>query len=91
MKISRIIQEICDEQNVDYKSQHLLDNINGSDIVALKRVYRKLESIKGDLKDIENRHLSVSDFKNAIDEAITLLGKIEHDDIQRAINDLKKE
>lgn len=72
VNISSIIQEVCDKQNIDYKSFNLENNKDqiNKDIKDLAKIRKDIEIIKLKLNSIKQRYLRLPDIDKLFDEVL---------------------
>lgn len=83
--ISKIIEEVCQQYNIPYKSKHRIKNLPDKDIHSLVEIYFSLMKNIKLLALIENNHPSIKGFKDTIQQAVIQLEKIDHKVLKEAL------
>jgi len=73
-KISRLIEEACHKEGIDYKSNHIFC----LDAQRLGEIWLEIESFADELNIIADRH-KLESIKNLLHDDLELISKLEHD------------
>lgn len=78
MRIPSIINEVCQELGINYRSKYDTGDLTEQDIKKLIDIYFQLQKVSVDLVEIEEKHNIINEVKKDMINAVSKLESISH-------------